>query len=733
MRQKRSLFSILMLMLFVFALHSLTKILSADEDITIVTGLKMVTDNNETVNLLNDAGFEGGNVQWSNIGSAGISIVTRESHSGTSSLEIVLSSPQGREISQVIPTTAGTSYSVSGWAMADKVDNSNASIRIEWIDSTGVRIGDSKRVLIPGATLDWTHISGTFTAPTNAVELRYRLVGGKEPDDSGTVWFDDVELVAISGGGPLDTFAHISNSTGIKQFSANGSDTLRTSAGTGLSVDFNAANKEMTYTNTGVTGIVPGPGISVNASSGNVAITNTGDTDASDDVTDVTAGAGVMVDNNNGNVTITNTGDVNPTDDITTSTAAGGDLSGLFPNPVVSGLQGRAVSSSAPGSGQVLKWSGSQWQPEADNGGSGGSHWSLNGSNIFFNLGKVGIGTENPLSSLHVKGPGAGVVDLLTLESAAGTEVLKMQDDGNQEINLERLPGDNIRLGTFFTNYNFLGSSPKNLLIATGNRTDDLMIDGTTGNVGIGTTSPTDKLHVSGRGVVLNKVASTNSEAWLVADVFTGNKGGFIIRENGVNKWIFVNRGTINNDLHIGRTTNDVKLAIQQNTGNVGIGTTNPGEKLDVNGTARVKVLEITGGADIAEPFSITNPNQISKGSVLIIDEENSGQLKLSEKAYDYRVAGVVSGAGGINPGISLKQEGMVDGGKQIALAGRVYVRAEATKNPIKPGDLLTTSSIPGYAMKAMDREKAFGSVIGKAMTSLPDGEGLVLAIIALQ
>jgi hypothetical protein len=47
---------------------------------------------------------------------------------------------------------------------------------------------------------------------------------------------------------------------------------------------------------------------------------------------------------------------------------AGGDLSGSYPNPTVARLQGRSVSTAAPGAGHVLKWDGSAWAPAADIG-----------------------------------------------------------------------------------------------------------------------------------------------------------------------------------------------------------------------------------------------------------------------------------------------------------------------------------------------------------------------------
>jgi len=144
--------------------------------------------------------------------------------------------------------------------------------------------------------------------------------------------------------------------------------------------------------------------------------------------------------------------------------------------------------------------------------------------------------------------------------------------------------------------------------------------------------------------------------------------------------------------------------------------------------------ITILGGADLAEPFQISAADkEAPQGAVVVIDQENPGHLKISDQAYDRRVAGVVSGANGINPGIQMQQQGLLDGGKNVALTGRVYVQADATGGPIKPGDLLTTSATPGHAMKVSDHTKAQGAILGKAMTGLKDGKGMVLVLVTLQ
>ena len=147
-----------------------------------------------------------------------------------------------------------------------------------------------------------------------------------------------------------------------------------------------------------------------------------------------------------------------------------------------------------------------------------------------------------------------------------------------------------------------------------------------------------------------------------------------------------------------------------------------------------VSSITIKGGADLAEPFEISAADQkVSEGAVVVIDEANPGHLKLSSAPYDTRVAGVVSGANGINAGIQMQQQGLLEGGKNVALTGRVYVQADTSNGAIRPGDLLTTSSAPGHAMKVTDHARAAGAILGKAMTGLSEGEGMVLLLVTLQ
>lgn len=150
-----------------------------------------------------------------------------------------------------------------------------------------------------------------------------------------------------------------------------------------------------------------------------------------------------------------------------------------------------------------------------------------------------------------------------------------------------------------------------------------------------------------------------------------------------------------------------------------------------VSNDLSVATLTIRGGADLAEPFPMAA--DIPKGALVVIDDERPGALKLSGTPYDNRVAGIVSGANGVNPGLTLQQEGVLEDGQQVALTGRVYALADASAGSIKPGDLLTSSGTPGHVMRVADHNRAQGAVVGKAMSALKEGKGMVLVLVNLQ
>jgi len=147
----------------------------------------------------------------------------------------------------------------------------------------------------------------------------------------------------------------------------------------------------------------------------------------------------------------------------------------------------------------------------------------------------------------------------------------------------------------------------------------------------------------------------------------------------------------------------------------------------DVNVTGDIRLVN----ADCAEEFALERGGTVEPGTVMVLGE--AGGLRPSDVAYDRRVAGVVSGGGDYRPGIILGEGS--GGGAPVALAliGRVACRVDATREPVAVGDLLTTSDLPGHAMKASDRGRAFGAVVGKALGSLSDGRGLIPILITLQ
>jgi hypothetical protein len=140
----------------------------------------------------------------------------------------------------------------------------------------------------------------------------------------------------------------------------------------------------------------------------------------------------------------------------------------------------------------------------------------------------------------------------------------------------------------------------------------------------------------------------------------------------------------------------------------------------------------ILTGADFAEDFDIADEAALEPGTVVVFDME--GAVGESNTAYDKKVAGVISGAGKYKAGVILGRSGLSGAGKAlVALMGRVYCKVDASYSPIEVGDMLTTSPTSGCAMKATNPIQAFGAVIGKALSPLADGQGLIPILVTLQ
>ena len=229
-------------------------------------------------------------------------------------------------------------------------------------------------------------------------------------------------------------------------------------------------------------------------------------------------------------------------------------------------------------------------------------------------------------------------------------------------------------------------------------------------------------------------------------------------RSDGGFAWF---RGGSHNDATNNPGAGGSVLMVLDSSGNLGIGTTSPAAKLDVNGRTRTDSLEIVGGADLAEPFDIRsdeaiNPSrdregagpdegtealrhsgiEVEPGTVVVIDPEHPGELRISTQANDPKVAGIVSGAKGLAPGMVLRSErhAEADGKHLVAMTGRVWCKCDTSSGPIRPGDLLTTSANAGHAMRVnSDANVPRGAILGKAMSELTDGTGLVLVLVNLQ
>lgn len=194
----------------------------------------------------------------------------------------------------------------------------------------------------------------------------------------------------------------------------------------------------------------------------------------------------------------------------------------------------------------------------------------------------------------------------------------------------------------------------------------------------------------------------------------------------------------------LGSSNSGTAIRAQTNTGDLFTGNTPVSQsqgtikvRIDSNGKGFFNGGTQTGGADFAESIHTSDdPTTMTPGDVLVVDPNNPSSVKRSREPVSPFVAGVYSD----KPSVLATGDHSVDdslvGEVPVAIVGIVPTKVTAENGPVHIGDLLVTSSIPGYAMKAQPvvisgiEIYPTGAILGKAMEALVSGKGIIKVLV---
>ncbi len=267
------------------------------------------------------------------------------------------------------------------------------------------------------------------------------------------------------------------------------------------------------------------------------------------------------------------------------------------------------------------------------------------------------------------------------------------------------------------------------------------------GNVGVGTSTPQAPLHVmQSSGMAEQRIESTTDSALsyyqngtLVGRLWYpgGNSVGarYFGFQNVLGEYLRFDAGD-NRPIYF--VTTGIPRVLIASDGRVAIGTTDlsPANLTVAGDTSVTGNVSVAGNIaakyqDVAE--WVKAREHISPGTVVVLDRTVANQVVPSSHAYDTTVAGVIS----TKPGLVLGEAG--EDKVMVATTGRVKMKADATRRPIRIGDLLVSSNVAGAAMASEPIDLAGvavhrpGTIIGKALEPLDGGQGEILVLLTLQ